>query len=474
MRAVIGDETYVENFIDSAFQAGITLQVGLAVGRLGTGSGRDTVFALIPTPQNEGQEVAHLEGNSAKETDKKTGTKRKPIPQSLQVDIDWVVEHARQVSKMLVGGISVMGCFIIASENVFKSSVALLWQTSKLVALALQASSQKLSLDDMLLLHFSSSPRRVSCRNCSFESGYGSNSTRPCDWKVGRALSTLHSISCLYKFECRVPVYTNVPSKKQLLDILLSAADAETCRLESALFWSNGSLVGEDNTLIGDSDHEVELFLPLNCSPTDIRSGEVTGLALMSGSIQAHAYGFSRDPWSRAVKDLKTDIVKSLRSRLELLHDEIDEFAKASTCGEQSIHPLQGVEGTLDFKCKLPRRLLFPWLGGVFLCDYLQEGESLQDLNGRLKELLGMDKSLDHTEIVEHEGDAGLWTERTFWDATTRSANIQEDQQKQGTPTTSAVAVRKDLRIIVLSFFVLLLSVIASYFFTIGTKSISQ
>ncbi|KAI5082817.1 hypothetical protein GOP47_0002560 [Adiantum capillus-veneris] len=477
VRAVIGDETYVEGFIDSVLQSGITLQVGLAVGRVGIGSGRDAVFALIPTPQNEGQEVAHLEGESAKELDKRKGTKGKSPAQSLQIDMDWVAEHARQVSKMLVGGIRVVGCFILASESVFKSSAALLWQTSKMVALALDASFNKLSLDDLLLMHFSFSPRRVSCKNCSFELGYGSSSFRPCEWRAAKTLSGLHSISCLYRFECRAPVYAKEPTKKRLLDTLLSAVDAETTRLEAALVLSDGSLVVEDKALIGDTDHEVEMFLPFDCPPTDIRNGEVSGLAIVSGSIQAHAYGFSRDPWSRAASDLKADIVKSLRSRLEILHDEIDNFSKdvnPITNGEHTVHPLQRVEGTSEFRCKLPRRLLFPWLEGVFLCDYLQEGESLQDVDGRLKDLLHVNNPLDQGRILQHENDVEVLMRRSFWEASVGNANIHEDKRKQAGSISNAVSGAMMLKAIgVLSFCVLLVSIIASYFITVRKKSAS-
>eukprot|EP00250_Pteridium_aquilinum_P006399 c16336_g1_i1 orf=165-1637(-) len=489
VRAVIGDETHVEGFIDSVLQSGTTLQVGLAVGRLGTGSGRDTVFALIPTPQNEGNKVVFLEGesNAAKEGDKRKGTKGKSATQSLQIDMVWVAEHARQVSKMLVGGIRVVGCYILASEDIFKSSTALLWQTSKMVASAVDAGFQKLSPEDLLLLHFSYSPRRVSCRNCSFESGFGTNALRPCEWKSARTFSTLRSIGCIYNFESRVPIYANKPSKKRLYDNLLCAISAEASRLESALVLSDRSLsveqVVEDKALIGDTDREVEIFLPFDY-PAEVRNGEVTGLVILSGSIWAQAYGFSRDPLSRAVTDLKADILKSLRSRLEILFDEVEETFKdagsATEATEGSLHPLQRMDDTSEFRCKLPRRLLIPWLERVSLCDYLQEGESLQDITGRCKELLGVDDPLDQSKIVEHEGDVVSLMERSFWDVPIRSASDTKIKQgkTQGNEqrTTASNAAHPTLNpktIGLVSFLVLLVSIIASYLVTIRSRYMS-
>ncbi|KAH7297703.1 hypothetical protein KP509_25G007700 [Ceratopteris richardii] len=464
VRAVCGEQTYVEEYVDSVLQSGVTLQFGLAIGRLSSGSGRDVIFSLIPTPKNEGGDVARFEGEPPREIDKKKGIKGKSVTQTLQIDIDWVAEHARQVSKMLVGGIRVLGCFILASESVFKASAPLLWQTSKMVALALDEGSSKAALDDLLLLHFSFGPRRTLCRNCSFESGYGSSSIRPCEWKAAKMFSNLHCISCMYNFDCRVPIYANESSKQQLLDILLSAIAVEARLIESAVVLSDGCLVGEDKALIGDVDHKVDLLLPFESS-RDYKNGAVTGLAMLSGSIQACAYGFSRDPWTRVIADLKADIIKSMKSRLEILRDEIDgmlQDQKVTAGGESSLNPLRQTENNAEFRYKLPRRLFFPWLEGVFLCDYLQEGESLQDVSGRIKELLNVDKSLQESEILEYEQD-GAVKARSFWDVTAGIADTDE-KSKQKVLNTSVVVSKNFVAIGVLSFLVLVLSVLATYF----------
>jgi hypothetical protein len=79
----------------------ILLQIGLCIGRLGGGLSRDCVFALVPCPRSsEGQDVVFLEGQSnlsSRESEKKKGSKGRSAPQALQIDVDWVVEHARQV-----------------------------------------------------------------------------------------------------------------------------------------------------------------------------------------------------------------------------------------------------------------------------------------------------------------------------------------------------------------------------------------
>jgi hypothetical protein len=56
---------------------------------------------------------------------------------------------------------------------------------------------------ERLLLHISSSPRRLSCRSCAVDSGFSSAGLRPCDWKLGKVLSNLHTFVCSHPIEFR-------------------------------------------------------------------------------------------------------------------------------------------------------------------------------------------------------------------------------------------------------------------------------
>jgi hypothetical protein len=56
---------------------------------------------------------------------------------------------------------------------------------------------------ERLLLHISSSPRRLSCRSCAVDSGFSSAGLRPCDWKLGKVLSSLHTFVCSHPVEFR-------------------------------------------------------------------------------------------------------------------------------------------------------------------------------------------------------------------------------------------------------------------------------
>jgi hypothetical protein len=44
---------------------------------------------------------------------------------------------------------------------------------------------------------------RLSCRSCAVDSGFSSAGLRPCDWKLGKVLSSLHTFVCSHPVEFR-------------------------------------------------------------------------------------------------------------------------------------------------------------------------------------------------------------------------------------------------------------------------------
>lgn len=230
------------------------------------------------------------------------------------------------------------------------------------------------------------------------------------------------------------------PQRSGCWKFFLSAVSVEASRLQSALATVDGSLATQEKGLVGNTNHEVELFLPYEYGG-DVSEGTVAGLAILSGSIRAHAYCFSREPLSRAVEDLKADIVKSLRSRLEILYDEVDQNFQNTSSNDMSpqdsnttdslLHPLQMMENVVEYRCKLPRRIFVPWLEGVLVCDYMQEGEAFQDLCDRCKELLAMTKPLDQSNVLEPEDVNANLSERSFWDIASRKSDPEVNLRNQ-------------------------------------------
>lgn len=247
---------------DRLSQAGVFCQVGLVIGKLNRSLDRGFVFDLVPTPPNDAGDATC----SIVETDKKKGASKAAKSQSdssssLSIDKDWVAEHARQVSRMLLGGMKVVGIYIWGNESAFKNSTIVLCQTVKGVADA--ASLMETDLDERLLIHISYSPRRWTCRNCSLASNITSSSLRPCDFKMGRVLASLQTFRCMYNFDVRFPIFReNGSNIRRFADSLRHVFSTHAKELKGAKALIDGKLVNGDEQCIIDGQHEVEFLLP--------------------------------------------------------------------------------------------------------------------------------------------------------------------------------------------------------------------
>ncbi|GMP45654.1 hypothetical protein CsSME_00014104 [Camellia sinensis var. sinensis] len=243
VKAVVGEESRLQLAEDRLSHSAIPSQVGLVIGKISSSSDRGLVFDLVPTPTNDAGEPACSLVESVRD-DKKKGSKSKSQSDSssLFIDKDWVAEHARQVSRMLLGGIKVLGIYIWISESSFKNSTIILCQTVKGVAEA--APLLETDWDERLLIHISYSPRRWTCRNCAVASNISSSSLRPCDFKMGRVLASLQTFRCTYAFDLRLPIcHESGSNVRKLADILRHGISSHAKELKGAKAIIDGNLV---------------------------------------------------------------------------------------------------------------------------------------------------------------------------------------------------------------------------------------
>ncbi|KAK8642599.1 hypothetical protein V6N13_011936 [Hibiscus sabdariffa] len=380
VKAVVGEESQLQLVEDRLSQSSAPAQVGLVIGKLSSGLDRGFVYDLVPTPQNDVGQSACSVLEPAKDNRKK-GSNSKPKSQSsdssssLVIDKEWVAEHARQVSRMMVGGINVVGIYVWASEATFKNSTMVLCQTVKGVAEA--ASLLEDDLDERLLIHICYSPRRWTCRNCTLSSNITSSSLRPCDFKMGRVLTSLQTFKCFYNFDLSLPIYQEKASKSEtLVDVLRNGISNYVKELRGAKAMIDGNLVVNDEICTTNGLHEIELLLPFMkdmyieaCSQKD-----VVGIVNFTGSVCSFSFLNSKESISQAVADIKDDIIRSLLSRLDIICDEADEDAgtnddviKETRNDSLSEKPVsQLVLHSLRKNCNLslPRRVFVPWLAG--------------------------------------------------------------------------------------------------------------
>lgn len=472
-KAVVGEETRLKFAEDRLSQSALPSEVGLIIGKFSSALGRAFLFDLIPTPPNDSAQPA----SALTEPDNKKGPKSKPADSSsLFIDKDWVAEHARQVSRMLVGGIKVLGLYVWVSDSAFKNSTLTLCQTVKGVADA--APLFEVDWDERLLLHICYSPRRWSCRNCSLSSNITSSSLRPCDFKMGKVLTSFQTFKCMYNFNLRLPILHNSTSKFQTLsDVLRHAISIHAKELAGARALIDGKLVVESEAYSSDGVPEVELLLPFpNNSSIEVCSqGDVVGILSFSGLICSFAYLNSKEPISQAVTDIKGDIITSLQSRLDIICDEVDvDSGNDHDVGSQASNEIsaekpvpQLVLQLLRKECSLPfpRRVFAPWLTGVYVCDYLQPCETVEVLKDHCMELLSMKAPTDVSTILEPEKEVTSFKTKSFWDVAVPSyseIHLMEDKSKldSGGKSSSSKTVKPGHINVVTAGLVLLLSLL--------------
>ncbi|XP_034200511.1 protein odr-4 homolog isoform X2 [Prunus dulcis] len=445
VKAVVGEETQLKLAEDRLEQSSTPAQVGLLIGKLSSSLDRGFVFDIVPTPPNDAGAPACSLVEPTKD-DKRKGTKPKSQSSdssSLTIDKDWVAEHARQVSRMLVGGMKVVGIYIWASESAFKNSNITLCQTVMGVAKAAPLSEN--DWDERLLIHICYSPRRL-------------------------------------------PIFhKNLSNVQTFSEALHQGISVHAKDLKSAKAMYDGNLVFNNDLCTSDGLHEVELLLPFMKDTEACSQKEAVGVLALSGSVCSFAFLNPKEPISQAVADIKDDIITSLQSRLDIICDEADgETGPTETGGQQarddtgSQEARDGISsGTPVFQIvlqsfretcslSLPRRVFVPWLAGTFVCDYLQPSETFEVLKDRCVELLSMEAPTDDSAILEPEIEAPSRVTKSFWDvAVPFSSASRSCLEKSGLDTLRGESSRKSIQSsnvnIIAAVIFLLLSIIVGY-----------
>eukprot|EP00850_Spirogloea_muscicola_P011842 SM000075S21931 [mRNA] locus=s75:170082:173986:+ [translate_table: standard] len=383
------------------------LQVGLLIGRVGEAS-RDFVFALIPTPPKD-VETAASHALDAPGQGRAAASRKTAPAAGLVVDEDWVAEHARQVARMLLGGMRVVGIYAFSTDAAFKAATAVVWQAVKGVAAA--AGSLLGASMDPLLLHICSSPKKYTLRRCTLDAPFAS-SLKPSELKFGKTLSQLHAFVTEHAVQINLPIMEGL--RQEQAPALRAAAEAaiqrEQASLASATALVDGTLAVPDSSLgvgnTSNSPHEVEMLMPLSqTASTEGGDGrQVLGILSIEGVVHARAYASSRETLQRALADLKADIIASLRSRLDLLCDEAEAAAEEEEqTATTDSQPLPGesqpqktslLRGTHFAKVscmwQMPRRVLAVWKDGALVCDYLLGDETLEHARERWAAMLAL------------------------------------------------------------------------------------
>ncbi|XP_053380161.1 protein odr-4 homolog [Mercenaria mercenaria] len=210
-RTFLADEkiqAYVEKL-----QRSETWYLGLVIGKLS--SPKDYVVHLVRTPEPMEDQAADDDADNAASAETSTRKRRKSQtkPASLEAMNElWASTHAKQVTMMLPGGLSVIGIFAVAPDKMIEKSQAKLRQ----ILFAIQKQERKSpvpevsgAVTDRVLLQICSTTKKYTCRTIDVNDP--KSTFRPAEWKFQSLTETWNRLET--NLGVNIPV--DIPEKSQ-------------------------------------------------------------------------------------------------------------------------------------------------------------------------------------------------------------------------------------------------------------------
>ncbi|XP_062873074.1 protein odr-4 homolog isoform X2 [Trichomycterus rosablanca] len=423
-------EESVEKYLTNFSTASGSCETGLFIGQSSTQ--RDFVVLAVPTPHREN------EGNAEG---------RRQLTSLDSIDVEWVAEHARQVSRMLPGGVSVLGLFLVAPPETSKEAQ----NTLKRLVFAVDKSISKsrlwdLSEDDVterVTLHICSKTRKAVCK--TFDVKDPKCTAKPADWKYQSGVSSLWPvITCSVKLDLQIPVTS------QNLDMCIkNGLRSWAKQMDSALCLINGRPVSDESELLSGPKKtqktsqqqtlRAQILVSVEDPDAEQRCTavllECSGSLSVRGTVHCRAFIHTNKPKSGHAKQaIKRDAVNTVCSRVEMLLEDLQMNDGGLGSGQQD----------------LPRRVFAPLSGpGLSVCDYVFPDEGAADVAERLKEMLGCDFSEGDVDMsVEAQTSCSVMEEEDGHDdaasydtSSTEASPKQTVTQYAGMAAAAAVAL---------------------------------
>uniref|UniRef100_A0A182PDU1 Protein odr-4 homolog n=1 Tax=Anopheles epiroticus TaxID=199890 RepID=A0A182PDU1_9DIPT len=360
-------ESFVEDYLRQlGRQAGVCM--GLLIGQPSTG-GKDYIVHAIRIPNEETTDDA----------------------QKLNATV--AAQHALDATRMLPGGMYVLGIFVIHPKNVFQepallSSIKFILMSMKATFDAnplLMGTCEELEKSEKLVLHYSPASKAYVCKTVSLAAE--NPTVLPCDWKSVERLTTWHKLNVYFETDEVYPLKKR--SDKEQYD---TEANLTECAkklkgqlMEAKILFDGAPKLGADTvegvlTMKNQDKFLANVYLPTSAelSENDAKIEQFEGTLKFDGIVSSQIYIHSRCTFSEAERFIVTDIVRSLMSRIQI---HCDSLIQAEDTPQDKI--------TLN---ELPRRIYFPVRNQagfpVQFCDYLFPEEAVETPLVRIKEIL--------------------------------------------------------------------------------------
>uniref|UniRef100_A0A6I8PCD8 Protein odr-4 homolog n=1 Tax=Ornithorhynchus anatinus TaxID=9258 RepID=A0A6I8PCD8_ORNAN len=379
---------------------------GLLIGQCS--SQRDYVLLATRTPPKEEQNESPQRAQSA----------------LADLDEEWASAHANQVSRMLPGGLLVLGVFILTAPELAKDVQnvlrRLIFSVEKSISKARLWNLSEEEVSERIALHICSSSKKILCRTYDIQDP--KSSAKPAEWKYQNGLS-----SSWLSLECTIHVNIHIPLSSTSAGYTLEKNTKNGLlrwakQIENGVFLINGQVKEEDsnllegqkkssrgNTQANSQTFDVRVLTPLLQSSNNRSTATVqvcSGSVNLRGDVKCRAYVHSNKPKVKeAVQALKRDILNTVSDRSHILFEDLlmtETPAPQNMNSEKEFH-------------SLPHRVFVPIPGSsVMLCDYKFGDESTAAVREHFEEMLDRSVRVEDLEIAEEMNAGELSTSNGF------------------------------------------------------------
>ncbi|XP_025733775.1 protein odr-4 homolog isoform X2 [Callorhinus ursinus] len=387
-RTYIVEET-VGQYLSNINLQGKAFVSGLLIGQCS--SQKDYVILATRTPPKEEQNENLTHQQKAKLNN---------------LDEEWATEHANQVSRMLPGGLLVLGVFIITTlemGNDFQNALhRLVFAMEKSMNKRRLWNFTEEEISERVTLHICSSTKKIFCRTYDIH-----------DPKNGLARWAKQIENGIYLINGQVK-------------------DEDCDLLEGQKKSSRGNVQATSHSF----DVKVLTQLLLNSDRRSTATVQIcSGSVNLKGAVKCRAYIHSNKPKVKdAVQAMKRDILNTVADRCEMLFEDLllNEIPEKKD-SEKEFHIL-------------PHRVFVPIPGStVMLCDYKFGDESAEEIRDHFIEMLDHMIQIEDLEIAEEINTACM---SYFMNTEASLDNTDDEQPKQPIKTTVILKIQQNIGVI--------------------------
>ncbi|XP_052896259.1 protein odr-4 homolog [Anopheles moucheti] len=362
-----------------------------------------------------------------------TGQDEEESDESQKLNATVASQQALDATRMLPGGMYVMGIFVIHPKNVFQEQTLL--ASVKFILMSMKATfdanpllmgtCEESEKSEKLVLYYSSSSKTQICKAISLAAE--NPTVLPCEWKFAERLTTWHKLNVFFETDDVYPLKQNSVQEMHDTEASLTecARKLKEQLMDAKILFDGAPKLGADTvegvlTMKNQDKFLANVYLPTSTELTasDAKIEHFEGTLKFDGIVSSQIFIHSRCTFSEAERFIVADIVRSLMSRIQI---HCDSLVQTEDTTQDKI--------TLN---ELPRRVYFPVRsqGGfpVQFSDYLFPEESVETPLGRIREILDIGVTArdlnSKVELVPVVKEDERPTEEAVWQ---QPANKEDD-----------------------------------------------